>query len=286
MIIISIHIFPHELKRFERIVETFKRALNYADNTSPISLRATLNINPALIEWGGECPRQTTNKFTGICKKISVTTTTEVKSDQTFLGVNEHRRDTINEASVSDTIIFLDSDLYFDERLLAHQLNAISLVQKTNEYFIITPQIVKLWDDTWDCIVNPNFINKSHQYHKTIDPRGIVNAEYGKVTLSENKTFKWGGGWFNAISANLLKYIGIPDSFVGYGPDDTFIMECCKLMKRNGHGVQQYILSNMVVTEDRTPIQCSAGLKENIPNFRKECDKHFTQELSNFMRKL
>ena len=139
MIIISIHIFPHELKRFERIVETFKRALNYADNTSPISLRATLNINPALIEWGGECPRQTTNKFTGICKKISVTTTTEVKSAQTFLGVNAHSRATINEASVSDTIIFLDSDLYFDERLLAHQLNAISLVQKTNEYFIITP---------------------------------------------------------------------------------------------------------------------------------------------------
>ena len=49
---------------------------------------------------------------------------------------------------------------------------------------------------------------------------------------------------------------------MGYGPDDTFIMECCKHMKHSGADVQQYILTNTIVCED-VPIG-KKNFKKNI----------------------
>ena len=53
------------------------------------------------------------------------------------------------------------------------------------------------------------------------------------------------------FSANLLKYIDIPDSFGSYGLDDTFVFECAKMMKLYGHKINQYTLDNMLVCENR-----------------------------------
>ena len=46
-------------------------------------------------------------------------------------------------------------------------------MKSTNELLpnsIITPEIVKIWDDTWDCIVNENFLDKKVNYQKNNDP--------------------------------------------------------------------------------------------------------------------
>tara|TARA_Y100001933_G_scaffold263920_1_gene327377 strand:- start:1814 stop:2674 length:861 start_codon:yes stop_codon:yes gene_type:complete len=286
MIIISIHIFPHEIKRFQGIVETFENSIKYLDDTSDILLDVSLNTNPTLIDWKSETHDNIVNSFKGVCSKISVKSNCNIHNNEMFLGVNEHRRITIKNSNDSDTIIFLDSDLHFDETLLANQLNAVEHVKHINEYYIITPQIIKLWDNTWDCIVNHNFLKKSHDYYKTANAHEIANTNYGPVGLKPNDTFKWGGGWFNAISANLLKYIGIPKSFVGYGPDDTFVMECCKIMKTHNKNIQQYILTNMVVVENRQPIKSSTTLKTNTQDFRANCNKQFATEVSAFRGKL
>ena len=50
-------------------------------------------------------------------------------------------------------------------------------MKSTNELYpnsIITPEIVKIWDDTWDCIVNENFIDKKVNYQKTMTHIKIV----------------------------------------------------------------------------------------------------------------
>ncbi len=44
-------------------------------------------------------------------------------------------------------------DMYFSEHLLAYMIEGAKSIK--NEYFVITPQISKLWDDTWDILVNP-----------------------------------------------------------------------------------------------------------------------------------
>ena len=162
MIIISIHLFPHEIKRFRRIVQTFKKSVPYIEDTSQIKMLVTLNTNSKLIDWGTESDDIVCAEFEEMCKAIPFAVCWEIKNEPTYLGVNEHRRNSIHTSLLGDTIIFLDTDLYFEERLLAHQINAISLIKTLNEYYVISPQILRLWDATWDCIVNKKYLDNHY----------------------------------------------------------------------------------------------------------------------------
>lgn len=286
MIIISIHIFPHEIKNFQRIVENLKNSIDMLDDISNLHISASLNMNDVIIDDTKYNKEDVVNMFFSSEQELQTTTDFKTQTSVDFLGVNEERRTIIKNSHKTDTIIFLDSDLHFDKRLLANQINAIKLIKEINDFFIITPQTVRLWDTTWDCIVNEKYINESFTFHKSINPTDIISHNHGKTSVVSCNDFKWGGGWFNAISAGLLKLVGIPNSFIGYGPDDTFIMECCKHMKLKKLNVQQYVLKNMVVVEDRFGETLPSTFHKNTPDFRAKCNKHFSNEISIFKRKL
>jgi hypothetical protein len=286
MLIISIHLFPHEIKNFQRIVENLNNAIKLVSNKDEIILNVSLNNNPSVVDANVVDMPNLTRIFYECESMSKIKPNFKIICDTNFLGVNEHRRSTIAESNNSDYIIFLDCDLYFDNKILAHQLNALKIARQNHDLFIISPQIVKLWDNTWDCIVNEQYLNESHQYHKQVDPNKIIEKNHGEVSLTSCDDFKWGGGWFNVISANLLKQTGIPKSFIGYGPDDTFTMECCKHMKLKNINVQQYILKNMIVVEDRFYRKPKSSLRKDIINFRENANKHFYTELSFFKKKI
>ena len=284
MIYISIHIFPHEIKNFQRIVEKINNALEFTDDRYEIVLDVSLNLNRQIINRNLFNTKHIKCAFNDICKKSYCKVLQRCTDADNFLGVNEHRRYTIQNSDEMDFIIFLDCDLYFNKRIIAHHLNGIDILKKLHTHFILSPQVVRLWDATWDCIVNEKYLNKNFKFHETQRPDEIVDREYGGVSIIRNDQFKWGGGWFNVISANLLKKVGIPKSFVGYGPDDTFLMESCKYMRTKQVDVSQYILKNMIVMEDRFYAKEKATFNTDIPNFRQNCNKHFHSEL-NFFKK-
>ena len=49
MIFISIHLFPHEIKNFQRIVESLNDATHFVKNLEEIILDVSLNINTELL---------------------------------------------------------------------------------------------------------------------------------------------------------------------------------------------------------------------------------------------
>lgn len=289
MIIISIHCFPHELSGYNRIVQKLNKCILKVNNPENFLIHSSLNINSKLVDWKNQTKEQQ-QKYCELYENISTNSTIKcenrIVNNFRFLGCNEHRRQTIKKANHSDTIIFLDCDLHFNEDILKHQEHSVDHISKFIDYFIITPNIVRLWDPTWDCIVHPSFLQNKLGMYKEINPNEISNTNYGNISLSPNIRFKWGGGWFNAISARLLKYINIPESFVGYGPDDTFVMQCCRLMRKKNMRVQQYILNNIIVCEDQNVDHSLVSLKHNIPNFRETANKHFKEELDIFYKKL
>jgi hypothetical protein len=122
---------------------------------------------------------------------------------------------------------------------------------------IITPEFVRIWDETWDCLVNENFINEKVGYEKLADPyecsgiKGDVGIEKVDYTDSPLSRFKFAGGWFTCISGRLLRKIGIPESFGHYGYEDSFIMVASeKLMREGKEDIQQFKLKNVVVCEN------------------------------------
>ena len=92
--------------------------------------------------------------------------------------------------------------------------------------------------------------------------------------------------YFILFINKLLKKINIPKSFVGYGPDDTFIMAASRIMRRKGYKIQQYKLTNMIVCEDRSPQKYKYDLKNDIPNFRENSEMLFTEELKKISKNL
>jgi hypothetical protein len=276
MIILSIHLFPFEMKRFQRIVNSINLNLKYT-RCEELLVHATLNKNSNILEHEYDVDEV----FINLMKTINCDVFYEIKNEVNFLGVNEHRRKTIQLSDKDDYIIYIDSDLIFNDRILANQIIAIDYLKNKNDYFIVTPNTIRLWDKTWDIITHEKYLTESFEFHRNANFYDIVNQNYGKIYLEKINKFKWGGGWFNCFSANLLKLIKIPTSFKGYGPDDTFVMECCNILKKEGENVSQYIMKNMIVCED-IKIDSKKYFKKKTKNFRELCNKNFNKELSNF----
>jgi hypothetical protein len=168
-------------------------------------------------------------------------------------------------------------------------LGGLDKISSTTKYYILTPQLVKLWDNTWNCLVNKQYKTKSFKYHKTTDPRTIVDQYQDEVSVFPLRRFKWGGGWFNGFSMNLLTYVGVPATFIGYGLDDTYTMECAMMMSKYGYSVKQYVLKNSIVMEDYTNINKSFKnnfkindirdklLKQTRSNYKSECNLFLTK---------
>ena len=284
-----VHILPQEIDWFEWQSKQLKQGSYYLDNDDKVLIDVTLNLN--LVKWEeSKIPKEYfIEKFNNIKKLYDwADTNFIIDNDNICLGCNDKRRDSINK-SISDNIIYLDADLIFNPYILKYSIDSAKIIE--DEYYIVSPQIPKMWDNTWDSLVNKEFINllPSHENYKSFDAYKISNV-FNDFNLKYNNTFKMGGGWFNLISTNLLKYIKIPESLGPYGLDDTFIIECAKLMKNQNYHINQYIIENMVVAEN---LKYRDNLYKNYlkvidmkDNFRENSHKVFTNEVSNFWEKI
>jgi hypothetical protein len=57
-------------------------------------------------------------------------------------------------------------------------------------------------------------------------------------------------------SKSFWELVGIPESFKGYGPEDTYGMAASTVGNKLGAGIRQFVLDGVYITEDyfnRTP---------------------------------
>ena len=92
------------------------------------------------------------------------------------------------------------------------------------------------------------------------------------------------------ISKKLLDRTGLPDSLGHYGPDDTFVMYCCILLKCKGYNVHQFVLENLIVGEiykhkTNKTIKKNIHSKNRKDDFRKIAELNFEKELNIFKHK-
>jgi hypothetical protein len=280
---ITVHLLPHEIDWFEWQCKQLKLSSFYLNPEDTVILDATLNFN--FTDWEeSRIPKEFfENKFK-ICEELSTWADTRfsIDTEGKCRGCDDKRRETIRTTD-ADSILYLDTDLIFDTTLLATIIEASK--HTPEECYIITPQIPKLWDHTWDVLVSSEFENQPYGFEKVVDPF-YASSITGENSLKPLDTFKFGGGWFNLLSTKLLKVTDIPDSFGPYGMDDTYVMECCKLMQRKGMKVQQYVLEGTTVAENykfRNNPYNSLLVSENKQNeYRQAAESNFVQELKNF----
>lgn len=289
MINIVIHLFPHEVGDFNRIISRFNHSIGIDQIIDFFKIYVVLNTNSNVIN------RDVYKKpslDTLISDFISISNKSKIKVDRTIskcnklIGVNDFRRQIIKESQPSDYMLFVDCDVYFSENILVSIKNSINKLEKNIKDFVITPSTVRLWDTTWDCIVSKKYIGQPLNFHLNIKCEDTVSEFNEGYKLKPITKFKWGGGWFTLVPRKLANYIGIPISFSGYGIDDTFMMVGCSLLKKTGIKVQQYVLTNALVCEDNKAKNNTKYFHIKTDKLRRKSESEFNTEIIKLKNKI
>ena len=247
-ILIATHVMPLEFEMFERFIQYYINTFKYLDpNKDKITLYITLNLNPELTDWDNSelKPQWFIDRFTNLLKLLPVHM--QVIVDDSFWGTTQQKREVIKMDY--DYFIFVDPDIAVHEQLLKIQLMA---AERLSGPFVISPNIPRWWDASWDYIVHPDFKNEEFSQFKDLTLWDkTFKQDVQSVDLKLIKAFKFGCGMHTLYSKEFWDVIGIPEEFGGYGSEDTFAMNAAALARKAQIDVRQYVLDGIYITEDR-----------------------------------
>lgn len=258
MIEIIIWISPCDLDDLEKTLNRLNISQEFLSQhqKSCIKFSIALGVSDEIINWSKSqiTKQECADRF------LNLKTLTKWAGESNFIvtdiinGCTSMRNKTSN--SDSKWFLWLDTDIIFDPKTLPHMLNAIEALESNNiTEFVITPEIVRQWDDTWDCLVNEAFINKPLGYQAQNNPHIDSQITQDDFELIEvrNNTFnqpymKFAGGWFTILSKKLLELTPFPINYGHYGLDDTYIMWAAQIL--NKPNIKQFKLKNLIVCEN------------------------------------
>lgn len=290
--IISIFAMPQELEDLALTLERLKRNSVFADPSIEYGVEITMCLSDELTDWeNSKIPKEyirersieLCQKYLDWCKWEIVHDTNEV------LGCVSQRRYSLRNNPDADFFIWLDTDMVFKDTTLYYATSAYQMIKAAGmDMFVVTPQFVKQWDNTWDIIVNKNHWNKSINYHlnSNIYADGLPQLE--EVNVAQINSLKFAGGWFTLISKPLLDRVGIPESFGHYGLEDTFVMVCGSLMVQRGETVGQFVLENLIIGENHKnrpnqSIKKYLYIKDRKEEFKQIAHSNWEIEVNKFL---
>jgi len=237
---------PSELEMFERQIELLKRAFMYLDERDDVTLKVTLNLNPELTDWenselkNGHFVSRFAVLFNGM-KNVN-----EIILDTSCWGTTQQKREAIKLDY--DQFIFCDTDIIFHEHMLRYQLD---VSYQMEGMYIISPSLAKFWDTSWDVLCHSDYMDKHVGY--STEREAIENTTVQKVesiTIKRVPVIKFGCGMHTLYSKSFWELVGIPESFGGYGPEDTYAMSAAEIAIKLGYDIIQVYMDGIYITED------------------------------------
>jgi len=281
---ISIHISPYEIDNYQTFIHQLRRNLNYVKDE--IIFSPYLNLSTYFYNWRDS--KLKSDYFVNRFKELNNIVKDKCELDSTInyndkiLGAFSYKTMFLEQYKDEvDAFIWFDSDMIFPDNSLISLITSHKVVK--DKHCIITPQIHRLWDTTWDVLVNEKYINTpaSHDNYFGFDGyRLFKTPEEDLLVIKNEQRFKFASGWCNLLSADLFKdYINFDYSLGHYGPDDTFIMNILDHYKFNkGKDINQYIIKNLVVTENyKHNLNQYKGYITNNDNIKTK--EEFTEEV-------
>jgi len=246
---IMFHIMPWDIDYALLIFDKLKQSSYFIDNEDKIYIDSFLNLSHDIVDWSNSLfPKEYFIKkykvLDDLIKNVFIHKSFIYDKEGIYGHLDSQK--TIIEPHI-DYYIGLCPDVDFQEHLLYYLIESAKQIK--NEYFVLTPQIFKSWDSSWDILVNDKF--KYIPYEKCIDVdiHEIRHSclELDTPSLKPSPGFKF-AGWLDLYSKNFYeKLIPTLDEWKGYGPWDLYAMNVCNIAKSKGVDVEQYILENQVI---------------------------------------
>lgn len=283
---ILIQLFPmvDDIDQLEKILFQLRQNSIYIDKSKfYIILDVTYPLSDYFVDWENSIIKKDffLNKFETLKKYGDWCDESYFNIDENVKGCIDMCINNIYKHNVDD-VIMLDNDIIFNPYTLNLMLEASLQAKTQTPNYIITPEYVKMWDNSWDILTNINFQTKSNDpfYVLINDPIDDSSLIFGDISIeplivNSKKIFKFGGGWFTLFSKNLLDYIKFPKDIKGYGAIDTFIMEFCNYTQI----ATQYKVKNLVICEDRKYLGKTA-----YSSYIKPIDRRFEHQKTSWDR--
>lgn len=293
--VITIFALPQELEDLALTLHMLKRNSAYPYEGVNYKVEVTMCLSDSLTDWGkSKLPKEYVRERTGeLCDKfLSGWSQYHLRimddTDDEILGCVSQRRISLEKNQDADFFIWLDCDFIFKDTTLYYMTAAYVMGLATGvSKFVITPQFVKQWDNTWDILVNDAYWNKPLNYHEQSNVYVDTLPQLNEIVFKEVNAFKFAGGWFTLISGSLLRKIGVPIELGHYGLEDTYVIECCKIIQSRGEEVHQFILDNLIIGESYTnrpnqTIKSYIASKSRKDEFTKIAHENFPKVIKEF----
>lgn len=290
---IIVHLMPWELDYANLMFNQLAIAKKYTNPEDTIYVHSCLNLSGYIINWEeSKMPKQYyIDKYNNLCGLLHEYNNLKFIYDgNEIYGHLDFERVILQENI--DYYIHTCPDMYFGPHILFYLIESAKQIK--DKYFIITPEISKVWDSTWDELVNENFKSIKYEDWSKQELQNIIYisdvSKDDEVHVEKITKFKW-AGWFDLYNkAYFEKFLYRFDSWKGYGAIDYHGMVIAsnakKLYKTN---IEQYILRNQIIFDRNigvnrnTPISSidKSYLKLNdIPNQRAAFDSRFDEYLN------
>jgi hypothetical protein len=286
---------PHELDDLERVLVDLNKASKFVDGNN-YEFYISFSVSDYLFDWeNSKVDKQFfIDRFNSLKPLTNWASKSTYQIRDEIMGAFQCKRYAHLECEDATHFIWLDTDICFDDRILYYLEASIDRLKETDSHidkYIISPECVKIWDTTWDCLVNENFLNKEVGYCKINNPFKD-SGEVGDVSLEilfnnviNQPKMKFGGGWFNCLSKELLDRAPLPETMGHYGPDDTFLMWACEKLNEMGEQMYQFKLKNYIVCEnyiyrDRTHYDKLIKRIDRKEEFRNQANSSFSMEIN------
>lgn len=279
------YIQPWEIDDLERQVHKLISS-SYHINSDISRIIWDITMNTEIVDWNNSLlPKDYfINKFEYLKTIVNYYYTANFTLNNNIRGCSDKRR------SASDTeqdyVIWLDSDLFFSKYTLPALINTTNLIQ--DKLYIISPEIIKWWDDSWDCIVHKKYLNEPFNHRDNFDINSFdITTNIDNISIKLNSSMiRFGGGWFNLFTNDIFQKLPIPKEIGSYGHEDLWYMVCGA-----NFGIKQYILEGIVVSEIGNKFLVNKNyiknmLKVNLQDKAKMSDTEFNSLVSSFMARL
>tara|TARA_B100000073_G_scaffold340147_1_gene339554 strand:+ start:231 stop:1199 length:969 start_codon:yes stop_codon:yes gene_type:complete len=266
---IFLHCMPWEIDSCFSVCESLRRNSYYLSENDSVQFDFFLNLSDAVIDWDNS----KLDKQFFIDKFNSMEKLNDWSNYKPFIyegnemwGHLDAFRGMVEDKDECDAYLSICPNVRFHNTLLFYIFRSMESIREDN--YIINPEVVKLWDSSWDVLVNHKYKDIPYEEHEDIDcynTEKVVNDNLTNVKLVENTEphYKW-AGWCDVHSSKLLDTVMYPKHWKGYGPMDTFFAYVLGTFRNwggsnpefandlkmvfDGMNFKQYIIRNQIAT--------------------------------------
>jgi len=232
------------------IADRLRQSSYNIDPSDTVYVDTALNLSSLLIDWEkSKLPKEFfIEKYNTFSKIVEGRI---IHRPFVYAGGGLYGHLDLQKSVIQDNIDYyltICPDIDFSTSLLYYMIETAKRVK--NKYFIVTPQIFRCWDSSWDMLVNERFLK--YDYKDCIDVdiydiRNQMNETQSEVSSFQIQDFKF-AGWFDLYNKDFYeKMVPARPEWSGYGPWDFYAINVSSFAKSRGVDVVQHVVKDEIV---------------------------------------